>query len=82
MSKEERAKQYRRSQRNKKMQLVPKNITEFPFFGQSNRPRGYKTMSQLKVTELHLYEFAGTCCSTYGDLGYLFKPKSDGVLND
>jgi hypothetical protein len=38
-------------------------------------PDGYKTFSQLKVSELHLYEYAGTCCTTYGDQGHMFKLK-------
>ena len=65
---------YKREHR--KMALVPKqNIKDYPYFGQSNRPAGYKTMSQLHMCDLTHYEFAGACCDTYGNLGYLFKPK-------
>lgn len=62
-----------------KMLLVPADVDcgQYPDFGQSVRPRGYKTLSQLRKRDLDKYEFAGTCCSSFGDKGYLFKPKLD-----
>ena len=65
----------REKREGRKLALVPNNIEGFPYFGQSNRPEGYKTTSQLRMCDLTHYEFAGACCDTYGNLGYLFKPK-------
>lgn len=59
----------------RKMALVPSNYRDFPYFGQSDRPKGYKTTSQLRIRDLPNYEFAGICCDTFGNRGYLFKPK-------
>ena len=61
----------------KKMKLVPPNADDFPYFGQCYRPDGFKTMSQLNKRDLATFEFAGTCCNTFGDRGFLFKPKGD-----
>ncbi len=58
-----------------KLSLIPNDKIGFPYFGQTNRPKGYKTLSQLRKRDLDSYEFAGTCCSSFGDMGYLFKPK-------
>lgn len=67
---------YRKEVKARKMALVPKDRSGFEYFGQDRRPSGYKTLSQLKLGELSGYEFAGECCSTYGDKGYLFRPKA------
>ena len=65
----------RAARENRKLALVPNSIKSFPYFGQTKRPEGYKTTSQLRMCDLPHYEFAGACCDTYGNLGYLFKPK-------
>lgn len=67
--------EYRNKLKQQKLDLVPEDTSEFPDFGQAWRPDGYKTLSQLTKRDLSKYEFAGTCCNTYGDRGYLFKPK-------
>lgn len=72
---------YRESLRKKRMALVPSNLSDFPDFGQAYRPTGYKTMSQLNKRDLKLFEFAGRCCDTYGNRGYLFKPKDNGNVS-
>lgn len=66
---------YRANLKEKKLALVPEDTSGFPDFGQAWRPAGYKTLSQLTKRDISKFEFAGTCCSTYGDKGYLFKPK-------
>lgn len=71
----EKQQDYRARVRAKKMALVPSDKTGFEYFGM-RRPDGYKTLSQLKISELDKFEFAGECCSSYGDRGYLFKPKA------
>ncbi|WP_169308404.1 3'-5' exonuclease [Ferrimonas aestuarii] len=58
-----------------KMALVPGDISGYPDFRQVSRPLGFKTLSQLRKRDLDNYEFAGRCCDTYGNPGYLFKPK-------
>ena len=65
----------REKRESRKLALVPNNTRDFPYFGQNDRPKGYKTTSQLRICDLPHYEFAGACCDTYGNLGYLFKPK-------
>ena len=77
---EEKAKkrqEYRNKLKQQKLELVPEDTSGFPDFGQAWRPDGYKTLSQLTKRDLKKFEFAGTCCSTYGDRGYLFKPKEN-----
>jgi DNA polymerase-3 subunit epsilon len=69
------SKKYREKANSKKWKLIPKNRSDYENFGSIHRPDGYKTFSQLKVSELHLFEYAGTCCTTYGDQGHIFKPK-------
>lgn len=68
-------KEYRQDLKARKLALVPEDTSEYPDFGQSWRPDGYKTLSQLTKRDLNRFEFAGVCCSTFGDSGYLFKPK-------
>lgn len=67
--------------RKLKMKLVPSDADngEYTDFGQGWRPTGYKTLSQLRKRDLKHYEFAGTCCSSFGDRGYLFKPKNEAL---
>ena len=60
----------------KKLALLPSNRSDYPYFGRDERPEGYKTTSQLKVSELGKFEFAGHCIDSYGNNGYLFKPKT------
>lgn len=66
--------------RKLKMELVPSDADsgDYTDYGQGWRPAGYKTLSQLRKRDLKHYEFAGTCCSSFGDRGYLFKPKTEG----
>ncbi len=61
-----------------KLKLVPDDVNngQYPDYGQGFRPSGYKTLSQLRKRDIKHYEFAGTCCSSFGDRGYLFKPKT------
>jgi hypothetical protein len=59
----------------KKLALLPSNLNDYPYFGRDERPDGYKTTSQLKVSDLGRFEFAGHCIDSYGNNGYLFKPK-------
>ncbi len=72
----EKREEYRLTARAKKMALIPKDghSDKYPYFGQVNRPEGYKTLSQLTMSELDKYEYAGQCCSYFGDPGYLFRP--------
>ena len=56
--------------------LVPENYNDYPYFGQSNRPDGYITLSKLPLKDADKFEYAGTCCDAYGNRGDLFKPKS------
>ncbi|HHG3274306.1 TPA: exonuclease domain-containing protein [Vibrio parahaemolyticus] len=65
--------------RNLKMELVPSDADsgKYTDYGQGWRPEGFKTLSQLRKRDLKKYEFAGTCCNTYGDRGYLFKPLAE-----
>jgi len=74
------SKRYREKVNNKKWKLIPKDRSEYEDFGSRHRPDGYKTFSQLKVSELHLFEYAGTCCTTYGDQGHVFKPKKASLV--
>lgn len=58
----------------KKLAYLPENWKEYPDFGQVSRPDGYRTLSSIALKEMHKYEFAGTCCNTFGGTGFLFKP--------
>lgn len=66
---------YREKLKQQKLALVPSDISSYPYYGQAYRPDGFKTLSQLTKRDLSKFEFAGTCCSSFGDRGYLFKPK-------
>lgn len=79
ISKRKKAKAYKEKARLKKLSLVPSNIEGYPYFGAGLRPKGYKTLSQLKMSDLNQYEFAGMCCDTYGNRGHLFKPLSNEI---
>lgn len=59
-----------------KLAMLPDDISTYPDFGMGGRPDGYKTMSELRKRDLSQFEFAGTCCDTYGNKGYVFKPKA------
>ena len=67
---------YQEKYRLQKLALIPDNTHEYPYFAMK-RPLGCKTLSQLNKSEFELYEFAGTCCDTYGGRGYLFTPVED-----
>ena len=71
----EKARVWREKDSDARFALVPDNYKDYPYFGQSNRPDGYITLSKLPLKDADKYEYAGTCCSTYGDKGHLFKPK-------
>lgn len=60
-----------------KLAMIPDDITTYPNFGMGGRPHGYKTMSELRRRDMSQFEFAGICCDTYGNKGYVFKPKVD-----
>ena len=66
---------YRDKARKKRLALVPDNYHDYPYFGQINRPAGYITLSRLPLKDADKYEYAGTCCSSFGDQGHLFKPR-------
>ncbi|ENH0547913.1 hypothetical protein ABVS18_004578 [Vibrio parahaemolyticus] len=50
---------------------------KYPYFGQNKRPDGYKTASKIRKKDIDNYEYAGTCCDTYGKLGLIFRPKKN-----
>lgn len=70
------AKERRDKDAKARLLLVPENYNDYPYFGQSNRPPGYVTLSKLPLKDLDKFEYAGTCCDAYGNRGDLFKPKS------
>ena len=57
------------------------NEHKYPYFGQSIRPVGYKVASRIRKKDIDNYEYAGTCCDTYGNLGLIFRPKKS-IRND
>lgn len=71
----EKARAWREKASDIRYALVPDNYKDFPYFGQSNRPDGYITLSKLPLKNADKFEYAGTCCNSFGDKGHLFKPK-------
>ena len=69
------ARAWREKDSDARFALVPANYKDYPYFGQKNRPEGYITLSKLPLKDADKYEYAGTCCSSFGDKGHLFKPK-------
>lgn len=73
---------YRINHKRKKAQLfLPENPKDYPYFA-TYRPKGYITYSKLKMSDYGKYEFAGGCCSAYGDRGWLFKPVNPENIED
>ena len=63
--------------KNLVMELVPSDVSSYPYYGQTNRPAGFKTFSQIRRCDLENYQFAGVCCDAFGNRGYLFEPKTN-----
>lgn len=71
----EKARAWREKASNIRYASIPDNYKDYPYFGQSNRPSGYITLSKLPLKNTDKFEYAGTCCDSYGNKGHLFKPK-------
>ena len=71
----EKTRQSRERAKAKKLAYVPDDIDSYPHFA-TKRPEGSKTLSQIALRDIDKYEFAGTCCDTYGNRGFVFIPKS------
>ena len=69
------ARAWREKASNVRYALIPDNYKDYPYFGQSNRPDGYITLSKLPLKDTDKFEYAGVCCDSYGNKGHLFKPK-------
>jgi hypothetical protein len=48
---------------------------DYPYFGQKTPKDRYVVASKVRIRDLDLIEYAGTCCDTYGNPGILFKFK-------
>jgi len=74
----EKSAKYRAKVNKLKNKLLPKkgHKRKYKDYGMSDRPEGYKTYSQLNLSDLKHFKFAGTCCNSKGELGHIFKPKS------
>lgn len=76
--KAEKSAKYRAKVNKLKNKLLPKkgHKRKYKDYGMLDRPKGYKTYSQLNLRDLKHFKYAGTCCNSKGELGYLFKPKN------
>ena len=66
-----------------KTDLIPDDADSgrYTDYGQGWRPKGYKTLSQLLKRDIKYYEFAGTCCNSFGDRDFLFRAKEISIIN-
>jgi len=73
----EKSAKYRAKVNKLKNKLLPQksNNRKYKDYGMSERPEGFKTYSQLNLSDLNYFKYAGTCCNSKGELGHIFKPK-------
>lgn len=74
-NKRAKARAYRRKTREEKLKFLPKNRSDYPYFA-TKRPVGSISFSSIKLKDMGKYEFLGSCCDTYGNIGLLMKLKN------